>query len=53
MDIRKALLLKSFRIFNNRKLSLLRQQARVIYIQEEKARMSINVPYIEGTSKKL
>ena len=35
-------------ITNNHSLSQLRQQTQAIDIQEEKIRMSINLPYVEG-----
>ena len=47
MDIRKALLVKSL------SLSQSQQQTQARDIQEEEIRVSINLPYIEGTSEKL
>ena len=41
------------RITNNRSLFQLQQQTQVINIQEEDIRISINLPYGEGTSGKL
>ena len=41
------------RITNNHSLPQLQQQTQVAYIQEEDIRMSINLPYIEGTNEKL
>ena len=53
MDIRKALSLKSFkRIADNHSLSGSQQQMQATDIQEE-IRMSINLSYLEGTSKRL
>ena len=54
MDIRKALLVKSLREFtNNHSLPQSQKLMQVTNIQEEGIRMSINLPYIEGNSKKL
>ena len=41
------------RITNNHSLSQSQQQMQATDIQEEEIRMSINLPYIEGTSEKL
>ena len=41
------------RITNNHSLSQLQQQMQAADIQEEEIRMSINLPYVEGTSEKL
>ena len=41
------------RITDNHSLPQLQQQTQAAYIQEEDIRMSINLPYIEGTSEKL
>ena len=41
------------RITNKHSLSQSQQQTQVTDIQEEKIRMSINLPYVEGTSEKL
>ena len=41
------------RITNNHSLSSLQQQMQATDIQEEEIKMSINLPYIEGTSEKL
>ena len=41
------------RITNNHSLSQLQQQTQAADIQEEEIRMSINLPYVEGTIKKL
>ena len=54
MDTRKTLLVKSLReLFNNHSLSQSQQQAQATDIQEEEIGMSINLPYVEGTSEKL
>ena len=54
MDIKKALLVKSFRkITNNHNLPQSKQLTQATYIQEEEIRMSINLPYVKGTSEKL
>ena len=41
------------RITNNHSLPQLQQQTQAAYIQEEEIRMSLNLPYVEGTSEKL
>ena len=41
------------RITNNHSLSPLQQQTQAIDIQQEEIRMSINLPHVKGTSKKL
>ena len=41
------------RITNNHSLPQSNQQTQATDIQEEEIRMSINLPYIEGTSEKL
>ena len=41
------------RITNNHSLSQSQQQTQATNIQEQEIRMSINLPYIEGTSEKL
>ena len=41
------------RITNNHSLPQLQQQTQAADIQEEEIRMSINLPYVEGTSEKL
>ena len=41
------------RITNNHSLFQLQQQTQARNIQEEEIRMSINLPYIEGTSERL
>ena len=41
------------RITNNHSLSQLQQQTQAQDIQEEEIGMSINLPYVEGTSEKL
>ena len=41
------------RITDNHSLPQLQQQTQVTDIQEEEIRMSINLPYVEGTSEKL
>ena len=41
------------RITNNYSLSQLQQQTHATDIQKEEVRMSINLPYVEGTSEKL
>ena len=41
------------RITNNQSLPQLQQQTQAAGIQEQEIRMSINLPYVEGTSKKL
>ena len=41
------------RITNNHSLFQLQQQTQTRNIQEEEIRMSINLPYIEGTSERL
>ena len=41
------------RITNNHSLSQLQQLTQATDIQEEELSMSINIPYVEGTSKKL
>ena len=41
------------RIANNHSLFQLQQQTQARNIQEEEIRMSINLPYIEGTSERL
>ena len=41
------------RITNNHSLPQLRQQMQAADIQEEEIRMSINLPYVDGTSEKL
>ena len=41
------------KITNNHSLSQSQQQTQVTDIQEEEIRMSINLPYVEGTSEKL
>ena len=48
MDIKKALLVKSFV-----ELPQLQQLMQATDIQEEEIRMSINLPFVEGTSEKL
>ena len=53
MDIRKALLVKSLRELLTTSLPELQQQTQAADIQEEEIRMSINLPYAEGTSEKL
>ena len=54
MDIKKALLVKSFRrITNNHSLSQSQQLMQAAYIQREEIRMSINLPYARETSEKL
>ena len=56
MDIKKALsvkLLVNIRITNNHRLPQSQQLMQVTYIKEEEIRMSINLPYVEGTSEKL
>ena len=40
-------------IINNHGLCLSQQQMQSTYIQEEEMRMSTNLPYAEGTSRKL
>ena len=46
---KKSIISKMFNmITNNHSLSQLRQQTQAIDIQEEKIRMSINLPYVEG-----
>ena len=51
---KKSIISKIFKsITNNHSLSQLRQQTQAIDIQEEKIRMSINLPYVDGTSGKL
>ena len=47
MEIRKALLVKSLSLCQSQ------QQTQATDIQEKEIRMSINLPYIEGTSEKL
>ena len=41
------------RITNNHSLPQLQQQTQAADIQEEDIKMSINLPYVEGTSEKL
>ena len=41
------------RITNNHNLPQLQQQTQAADIQEEDIKMSINLPYVEGTSEKL
>ena len=41
------------RITNNHSLPQLQQQTQAADIQEEEIKMSINLPYVEGTSEKL
>ena len=41
------------RVTNNHSLLQSQQKTQAADIQEEKIRMSINLPYVEGTSKKL
>ena len=54
MDIRKALLVKSLReLLTNHSLPRSGQQTQATDIQNEKIKISINLPYIEGTSEKL
>ena len=50
----ESIISKTFRrVTNNHSLSQLQQQTQAADIQEEKIRMSINLPYVEGTSEKL
>ena len=54
MDIKKALLVKSFRrITNNHSLPQSQQLMQATDIQREEIRMSINLPYARETSEKL
>ena len=54
MDIMKALLAKSLReLLTNHSLPRSGQQTQATDIQNEKIKISINLPYIEGTSEKL
>ena len=41
------------KITNNHSLPQLQQQTQATDIQEEEIKMSINLPYVEGTSEKL
>ena len=52
MDITKALLVRSLRDLPNHSLSQSQQEMEATDIQEEDIRISINLPYIEGTSDK-
>ena len=53
MDITKALLVRSLRdLPNNHSLSQSQQEMEATDIQEEDIRISINIPYIEGTRDK-
>ena len=49
----ESIISKAFkRITNNHRLPQLQQLTLATYIQEEEIRMSINLPYVEGTSEK-
>ena len=49
----KIIIFKIFqRTSNSYSLSQRQQQTQATYIQEEETRMSINLPYVEGTSEK-
>ena len=53
MDIRKVLLLQSLRELLTTTACFSRNKKKSTVIQEEEIRMSINLPYVEGTSEKL
>ena len=53
MDIKKALLIKSAGELTIISLPQPQQLTEATDIQEEKIRMSMNLPYVEGTSEKL
>ena len=55
MDIKKVLLLQSLRelLTTTACFSHNKKKKESTGIQEEEIRMSINLPYVEGTSKKL
>ena len=56
MDIKKALLIKSLellRITDNHSWPQSQQLTQATDIQDEEIKMSINLPYVEGTSEKL
>ena len=55
MDIKKVLLLQSLRelLTTTACFSQNKKKKESTGIQEEEIRMSINLPYVEGTSKKL
>ena len=53
MDTRKPFLVKSLRELLTISLSQSQPQMQATNIQEEEFRMSINLPYIQGTSEKL
>ena len=53
MGTRKPFLVKSLRELLTISLSQSQPQMQATNIQEEEFRMSINLPYIQGTSEKL
>ena len=53
-EYQESIISKIFkRITNNHNLRRSQQQTQTTDIQEEEIRMSVNLPYVEGTSEKL